>query len=170
MAFQEPALFPWRTVSQNISLPLEIVGRTDNGSVDRVIRLLRLEGTERLRPAQLSGGMAQRVAVARALVTQPEVLLLDEPFGALDWFLRRQIIVDFEGVWLTDRSTTVIVTHETREAAFLADRIVVLSSRPATILATIDVPFPRPRPSSIFATEQFHSLCDLIDSKCEVGG
>jgi NitT/TauT family transport system ATP-binding protein len=113
--------------------------------------------------------MAQRVAVARALVARPEILLLDEPFGALDWLLRRHIIVDFEDVWLAEKSTTVIVTHETREAAFLADRILVFSPRPGRILATIDVPFPRPRSSNIFTTEQFHSLCDLIDEKCESG-
>jgi NitT/TauT family transport system ATP-binding protein len=169
MAFQEPALFPWRTVFQNISLPLEIQGRPDKSSVDRVVKLLRLENTEHLKPAQLSGGMAQRVAVARALVTRPDILLLDEPFGALDWFLRRHIIIDFEQVWLNEKSTTIIVTHETREAAFLADRIVVLSSRPGRILSTIDVSLPRPRSSSIFTTEEFHSFCDLIDAKCEAG-
>lgn len=167
MAFQEPALFPWRSVLENISVPLEVQGRRAPEVIDRLVELVRLRDAERLLPSQLSGGMAQRVAVARALVTQPELLLLDEPFGALDWFLRRRIIEDFEMVWLDRRPTTVLVTHETREAVFLADRIIGMSQRPGTLTWNIDINLPRPRPPETFADSEFHAMCDRIDNRIE---
>jgi NitT/TauT family transport system ATP-binding protein len=110
--------------------------------------------------------MAQRVAVARALASSPEVLLLDEPFGALDWFLRRRIIQDFENAWLTFGATTILVTHETREAVFLADKIIVMSQRPGRVSATVDVDFPRPRPDDVFTDPAYHALCDHVDRLC----
>jgi len=167
VAFQEPALFPWRTVLENVSLPLEVQNKCNPDLVDRLIDLVQLRGAEQLLPSQLSGGMAQRVSVARALVTRPDLLLLDEPFGALDWLLRRRIIEDFANVWLDERPTTVLVTHDTREAAFLADRIVIMSKRPGRIISSLDVDFPKPRPSDVFSSGRFHDLCDLIEARCE---
>ena len=110
--------------------------------------------------------MAQRVAVARALASRPDILLLDEPFGALDWFLRRRVIQDFEGVWLTSPPTTVLVTHDTREAVFLADRIIIMSQRPGRVIGNVEVDFPRPRPLHIFADPAYHAMCDQIDLLC----
>ena len=167
MAFQEAALFPWRTVFENVTLPLEVQRRRDPDLVRQLIDLVRLRSAEQLLPSELSGGMAQRVAVARALVIRPELLLLDEPFGALDWLLRHRIIEEFEKVWLSERPTTVLVTHDTREAVFLADRVVVMSQNPGRIVWEFDVTFPRPRGGDIFATTEFHSLCDLIEAQCE---
>lgn len=167
IAFQEPALFPWLSVLENIALPLRIQGRNDSGLVHRLIGLVRLAGAEQQLPGELSGGMAQRVAVARALVGRPDLLLLDEPFGALDWFLRRHIIEEFEELWLRERPTTIMVTHDTREAVFLADRIAILSDRPGKIAWSLDIELPRPRPRDIFAQTEFHSICDLIDKRNE---
>jgi len=95
--------------------------------------------------------------------------LLDEPFGALDWFLRREIITDFERVLLVSPATTILVTHETREATFLADRVLLMSPRPGTIQTSVDVDLPRPRPKGVFTSPQFHALCDKIDEQSEAG-
>jgi NitT/TauT family transport system ATP-binding protein len=166
MAFQEPALLPWRTVTDNILLSLDLRRQKERSSVVGLIELFKLTGSETFRPAQLSGGMAQRVAVARAFVSNPDILLLDEPFGALDWFLRRQVITDFEAAWLKSQATTLLVTHDVREAVFLADTIEIVSQRPGKVLASLKIHLPRPRPTDLFSDPAYRSLCDEVDALC----
>lgn len=143
VVFQEPRLFPWRTVADNVAFGAR---RLPGGeSPDRLLELVGLAGFGRSFPHQLSGGMAQRAALARALIGRPEVLLLDEPFAALDALTRMQMQDLVADIHVTLRPTVVLVTHDVDEALFLADRIVMMGQRPATIAATIDVPLSRPR-------------------------
>jgi NitT/TauT family transport system ATP-binding protein len=141
MAFQDPALLPWRTLAGNVALALKLARRpADPARVQAMIDRVGLTGHEGLRPAQLSGGMRQRAAIARALVTDPEVLLLDEPFGAVDELTRARLNADLPNLWRGSGATVVLVTHSVREAVRLADRVIVLSSRPARVVA--DLPMP----------------------------
>ena len=165
VAFQDPALLPWRTVRQNIALPLEVLGRDVReaaGKIEGLIGLAGLQGFETARPGQLSGGMRQRVAIARALVTDPSVLLMDEPFGALDQILRRNMNIELQRVWMQTHATTLLVTHGIDEAVFLADRVVVMQRNPGRIARIVDIPFERPRRPELFSAVEFHRLEDEI--------
>jgi NitT/TauT family transport system ATP-binding protein len=148
LMFQESALFPWLSVSRNVELPLRLRGVERGERRRRAARLLELVDLDTFgehRPHQLSGGMRQRVALARALAQDADVLLMDEPFGALDAMTRDVLHDELERIWQRQRLTVVFVTHNVREAARLADRIVLLTSRPGRVDATIDVDLPRPR-------------------------
>jgi ABC-type nitrate/sulfonate/bicarbonate transport system ATPase subunit len=148
IVFQEHRLFPWLTVQQNVGLGLLNAPGTQ-GEKDRNvaehIALVGLKGFEQAYPHQLSGGMSQRVAIARALVNRPEVLLLDEPFGALDALTRSYLQQELERIWRTEGITAILVTHDVEEAVYLGDRVVVMQPRPGRIKRIVDVALPRPR-------------------------
>jgi NitT/TauT family transport system ATP-binding protein len=168
IAFQEHALLPWRTVEGNLRLPFELAGRPASAErIQELIALAGLGGFEHARPAELSGGMRQRVAIARALALHPKLLLLDEPFGALDAVTRRRMNFELERIWLESRPTTVMVTHSVEEAVLLADRVIVLTERPGRVRMDTSVPFARPRPDALMRTAEFHRLADELTASLE---
>ncbi len=161
MVFQEPALLRWRRVARNVELPLELGGRRDEEGRRRALELLARVGladtAERL-PRQLSGGQRQRVALARALIQDPAVLLMDEPFGALDQITRDEMNRMLLQVWEATRITVLFVTHSIAEAVYLSDRVAVFTPRPGRIHALIDIPLPRPRLPAVRRDPAFFEL------------
>jgi len=157
LMFQDATLMPWRTVRDNIGLPLELAGTARSardGAVDGMLDMLGLTDFASTYPGNLSGGMAQRVALGRVLTQRPEVLLLDEPFGALDAMTREQVSFDLLRAWRRDRQTVLMVTHDITESVLLADRVLVMSRRPGRIIADVQVAIRRPRhPEDAFSTD-----------------
>jgi NitT/TauT family transport system ATP-binding protein len=181
MAFQNPTMLPWLSAIDNVLVPLKIVQpyrsrfkQNRAAYVERARALFKtvgLAGFEARNPWQLSGGMQQRASLCRALIHEPELLLLDEPFGALDAFTREDLWATLQDLWMLRRPTVILVTHDLREAAYLADRIFVMSARPGRILATHEVRFPRPRTLGMTFSEEFvelnHALRDEISQARE---
>jgi len=165
MVFQKPNLMPWRTLFDNISLPLQLAGKNQaeiQQSTREMIDLVGLRGFENHYPHELSGGMAQRVAIARSLVHDPEILLLDEPFGQLDALTRERMGEELLRIWGSKRKTILMVTHSISEAIYLADRVIVLTSRPAKISLDLPVPLERPRRQEMRYSPEFSELSRIL--------
>jgi sulfonate transport system ATP-binding protein len=161
--FQEPRLFPWLTLTENVGFGLRTSGAARAERISDLIGLVGLAGFEKACPHQLSGGMAQRAAIARALAPSPGVLLLDEPFGALDAFTRMRLQDAFQEIWLANRTTAILVTHDIEEAIDLGQRVVVMTPRPGRIrrVVEIDLPYPRDRGSERFAAYRREILAEF---------
>jgi NitT/TauT family transport system ATP-binding protein len=173
MAYQNPTLLPWLTVRQNVMLPLKIVQpfraewrRKKRGEyrdrADALLAQVGLKGFGDKFPWQLSGGMMQRTNLCRALIHEPDLLLLDEPFGALDQFTREELWATMQDLWMTKRTTVLLVTHDLREAGYLANRICVMSARPGRILEDSEVTFARPRTMELLYTQDFVALTQRL--------
>jgi NitT/TauT family transport system ATP-binding protein len=161
MVFQRPALLPWRTVLDNVLVPMEVLGRGGRQAEDAAHALLRgvgLREFDGFHPAQLSGGMQQRVALCRALISNPVLLLMDVPFAALDAITRERLMLELQRIWMQHRITVVFVTHNIEEAAFLADRVAVMTPRPGRLAELIEVDIPRPRTLDTLGTPEFVTL------------
>ena len=161
IVFQNPILLPWRTVMENVLLPAEVQGRPMGEARTRARELLAMVGLadfEDKYPMELSGGMQQRAAISRALLCDPGILLMDEPFGALDAMTREQMNLDLQRIWREAGKTVVLITHSIPEAVFLGDRVIVMSSRPGRIVRVIDVPMPRPRSIDVMGEPLFGRL------------
>ena len=170
VVFQDANLFPWLTIEDNIALPLKLRGvpwKDRRERAHELCRLVGIAGFEKRWPRELSGGMRQRASIARALSYDPEILLLDEPFAALDAITRESMNIELQRIWLATSKTVVLVTHSIPEAVFLADRVVRLSPRPGRIEEIIDVPFARPRDLDVQSTPAFHEMVDHLRRRLE---
>jgi NitT/TauT family transport system ATP-binding protein len=170
--FQAPALFPWRTIEKNLKLPLEVMGFSKHDQQQRVqhyLALVNLTGFERKFPWQLSGGMQQRVSIARALSFDPDMLLMDEPFGALDEIVRDHLNEQLLQLWRTTGKTVLFVTHSIPEAVFLSTKIVVMSPRPGRIIDIIDCDFPLDRALEVRETPEFLKIAQRVRTGLRAG-
>jgi NitT/TauT family transport system ATP-binding protein len=173
IVFQDAVLFDWRTVAKNISLPLEILGwdrRKRSDRVKELVELVELAGFEGHHPWQLSGGMQQRVSIARALSFDPPLLLMDEPFGALDEMTRERLNLELLRIWEASGNTVVFVTHSISEAVFLSTRVVVMSARPGRIVGIVDVDLPQPRTAETREEPRFAELIREVRRLLRQGG
>ena len=171
--FQDPTLLPWKTVLQNVLFPAHVQGKPDaeyRDHAQRLVDMVGLHGFENKRPHELSGGMRQRVAICRALLNDPDILLMDEPFSALDAITRDEMNEVLLDIWRHYGKTALFVTHSIREAVLLADRVLVMTRRPATVVADIRIPFGRPRDISVIETPEFTRLCSDLRGMIEHGG
>ena len=165
VVFQAPTLAPWLSARANVALPLELAGVAKSQAAlraDAALAAVGLAGAEAARPAQLSGGMAMRVSIARALVTGPRLLLLDEPFAALDEITRRTLADDVLKLWAESRPAIVFVTHSVEEAAYMASRVVVMTGAPGRIAAEVEVRGPQPRPAQFRTSEDFRATAEAV--------
>jgi NitT/TauT family transport system ATP-binding protein len=165
IVFQSPVLLDWRNVLENVLIQIELRGMPVDGYRARAEKLLADVGLRDFmdrRPRELSGGMRQRVAIVRALIHEPPLLMMDEPFGALDALTREQMRIDLEKLWLTQRHTLIFITHGIAEAVALADRVVVMTPRPGRIERIIEVDLPRPRDKAVVSSQRFTEICDEI--------
>jgi len=172
IVFQDAVLYDWRTVAKNISLPLEMLGWSRRRRTDRVrelLELVELTGFEGNHPWELSGGMQQRVSIARALSFEPALLLMDEPFGALDEMTRERLNAELLRIWADTGSTIVFVTHSISEAVFLSTRVVVMSPRPGRIAGIVDVDLPQPRTAETREEPRFFELVTAVRDKLRAG-
>ena len=170
IVFQSPVLYDWRKVKDNITLPLELLGVKKSLREEKALELLDLVGLQGFAdkyPWQLSGGMQQRVAIARALSMEPEILLMDEPFSALDEFTRERLNEELLSVWSKVQNTIVFVTHSIPESIFLSDRVFVLSPHPGRLSSVVDIPLPRPRTAEMRNSPEFFELIARIRDSFE---
>jgi len=161
LMFQTAVLFDWRTALENVLLPVEVLRLDATAYRPRaqdILKMVGLEGFEASYPNQLSGGMQQRVSLSRALVYEPDLLLMDEPFGALDEFTRERLNLEIQRIWMERRKTVLFVTHNISEAVFLSDQILVMTPRPGRVARIVRVSFPRPREIRLMKTPEFASL------------
>ncbi|HEY3916559.1 MAG TPA: ABC transporter ATP-binding protein [Stellaceae bacterium] len=172
MVFQSSILLPWRTVLDNVMLPAEILGIPREQARDRarvLLAMVRLDGFDNKYPQELSGGMQQRASIARALLHDPAILLMDEPFGALDAMTREQMNLELQRIWQASGKTVILVTHSISEAVFLGDQVLVMTPRPGRLAAAIPVALPRPRALDGMATPEFgrltHEIRGLLQQK-----
>jgi len=168
MVFQEANLLPWRTLYKNIALPFEIKRESvPTERIDQLLERVGLGGFGNKFPRELSGGMQQRAAIVRALSFNPSVLLMDEPFGALDAFTRDEMNLLVEEIWIETKKTIVFITHNIGEAVFLSDKVYVMSSRPGRLARVFDIPFERPRSLDLMATKEVFDLVNEIKAEIE---
>jgi NitT/TauT family transport system ATP-binding protein len=173
VVFQSPVLFPWRSVAGNVLLPADVQhlnrARMEKRAYE-LLKLVGLNGFEKRYPWELSGGMQQRVALVRALIHDPALLLMDEPFGALDAMTREQMNVELQRLWMERKKTVVFITHSTAEAVFLGDRVMVMTPRPGEIRDLFEVDLPRPRALDVMNTEKFGTYVRRIRNVLNAGG
>ena len=171
VVFQRPTLFPWKTVLDNVLLPAETLQLDMAAARRRAAELVKLVGLDRFAdnyPNELSGGMQQRVGIARALIHDPEVLLMDEPFAALDALTREHMMIELQDIWMTTRKSVLFITHSIPEAVFLSDRVAVMSARPGRIIREHDVALGRPRDLATMTDPGFNELCGELRGELQI--
>ena len=165
VVFQEPTLLQWKTVLDNVLLPARVLGIDKNKSRTKATELLQLTGLKEFAenyPSELSGGMQQRVGLARGLIHDPRMILMDEPFGALDAMTREYMAMELQRIWMATRKSIIFITHSIPEAVFLSDRVIILSARPGRVMEEVTVDLPRPRGIDTMADKVFSELCNRL--------